>query len=180
MRYVQIAPRYSRALLMVAQELGKVEEYRKLLVVASEVYKKLKDALDNPTISAEKRCEKLVKVLESMGFSVDKPFKNFLTILFEKKRQKAFPLIVRYFELMEIEFQMKVPVVLVMPYEPSDEELKVLKAFVQRYTKREPVFDLKIDQSLIAGSILEFEGKKLDISVTGRLKRIIQGVLEKR
>ncbi len=180
MKHAQVAPRYARALLNVALELEKVEEYQRLLIAVSEIYSRLKNVFDNPTIGARKQVTRLVELLTLIGLSVDEPFKNFLSIVFEKKRQKILPLLARYFELMKIETQMKVPVMLSMPYVPSEEEIKILKLFVQKRTKREPVFDIQVNPKLIAGAVLEYDGKTLDVSVHGRMERIIRAIFEKR
>ncbi len=179
MKFSQVAPKYARALLTVAVELGKTEEYQELLTAVEEVYARMRNIFDNPTMSAQKKKAKMMELLSSAGYSVDKAFENFLKIVFEKKRQKIFPLLARYFELMRIEAQMKVPVELTMPYKPSVEELELLKSFVLRYAKREPVFDIKIDSNLIAGAVLQFEGKTFDVSVNGRMRRIVRAILEK-
>jgi len=80
---------------------------------------------------------------------------------------------------MKIESQMKVPVVLTIAYDLSDEETRAISDFVRRYTKREPVFDIKFDQSLLAGAVIEYNGRTFDVSISGRLRNIARSVFQK-
>ncbi|MBP9518878.1 MAG: F0F1 ATP synthase subunit delta, partial [Fervidobacterium sp.] len=70
-----------------------------------------------------------------------------------------------------------IPVDVTSASELSSEELGLLSNFVKKYTGREPVFNVKFDEDLIAGVVLEFSGKKLDASIKGRLQSIVKDVL---
>ncbi|HOJ89075.1 MAG TPA: F0F1 ATP synthase subunit delta [Pseudothermotoga sp.] len=179
MRYSHIAPKYARALLNVAIELGKQEEYGQLLAFVVELYDKTKQFLDDPTQNSAKQVERIVGFLNQVGVAVDKPFWSFLKIVFEKKRQASLPAILGYYTNMKIESQMKVPVVLTIAYDLSDEETRAISDFVRRYTKREPVFDIKFDQSLLAGAVIEYNGRTFDVSISGRLRNIARSVFQK-
>ncbi|MFN3282866.1 MAG: F0F1 ATP synthase subunit delta [Pseudothermotoga sp.] len=179
MRYSHIASKYARALLNVAIELGKQEEYGQILGVVVELYEKTKLFLDDPTQSSAKQVERIVKFLNQMGVVVDKPFWSFLKIIFEKKRQASLPVILRYYKNMKVESQMKVPVTLTVAYDLSDQEIKAIVDFVRHYTKKEPVFETKLDHSLLAGAVIEYEGKTFDVSISGRMRNIVRSVFQK-
>ncbi len=179
MRYSHIASKYARALLNVAIELGKQEEYGQVLALVTLLYQKTKLFLDDPTQNSLKQVERIVKFLNHAGITVDKPFWSFLKIVFEKRRQASLPLILEYYKNMKIESQMKVPVVLTVAYDLSDEETKAISDFVRRYTKKEPVFDIRLDQSLLAGAVIEYEGRTFDVSVSGRIRNIARSVFQK-
>ncbi|MGJ8455600.1 F0F1 ATP synthase subunit delta [Pseudothermotoga sp. U03pept] len=179
MRHSHIAPKYARALLNVALELGKEEEYGQLLTLVVTLYESAKLFFDDPTQNSANQVEKIVKFLNSAGAVVDTPFWVFLKIVFEKKRQMALSTILEYYRNMKIEAQMKVPVHLTVPYDLTDDELKTISDFVRRFTKREPVFDIKNDQSLIAGAVIECEGRTFDVSVSGRVRSIARAVFQK-
>lgn len=179
MRYSHIASKYARALLNVAIEFGKQEEYGQVLALVAELYERTRLFLDDPTQSSIKQVERIVKFLNQAGVEVDKPFSSFMKIVFEKKRQASLPTILEYYKNMKIESQMKVPVTLTVAYEPSDEETKAIVDFVRRYTKKEPVFDTKLDKSLLAGAVIEYEGRTFDVSISGRMRNIVRSVFQK-
>ncbi len=176
MKYSAVAGRYARALLMVAIELKKEEEYKELLKLSTEIYEKLKDFFDDPTVTSFRKYERMIGIFKSLNVELDEPFKNFLKIVFERKRQKYLKLMVSLYEDMEIESKGMIPADVISPYKLSDEELEILRKFVKKHALREPVFREKIDESLIAGVILEFEGLTYDVSVAGRLKKISRDV----
>ncbi len=178
MIYSPVAGRYARALLDVAIDLKKEEEYKKLLSIVVEVYRSLKIYLDDPTLSSERKFSILIDTLERLGVELDRPFENFLKIVLEKKRQKHLPAILKLYEDLEIESKGKIPADLIAPYDLSDEEIDLLKRFVKKHALREPVFRFTKDESLIAGVKLEFEGLTYDISVKGRLERIYREVFK--
>ena len=179
MRYSAVAGRYARALLNVAIENGKEEEYKRLLKAAALVYRKLQAFFDDPTLTSQKKFGKMIGFFEESGINLDESFKNFLSIVFERKRQKYLPLMVSLYEDLEIEAHGKIPVDVITPYELSSEELQQLARFVKKHALREPVFRKKIDESLIAGVKLEFQGMSYDVSIKGRLLRIARDVFGK-
>ncbi|ABV32733.1 MULTISPECIES: F0F1 ATP synthase subunit delta [Pseudothermotoga] len=179
MRYSQIAAKYARALLNVAVELEKTEEYGDILAVVVQLYQKAKQFFDDPTIGAAEHVDRITKFINQIGAHFDKPFWNFLKIVFEKRRQSVLPAILQYYKNMKIESEMKVPVFLTTAYELSEEELKVITDFVRKYTKRNPVFETRIDESLIAGVVIECEGKTFDASVAGRIRNVTRHVLQR-
>ncbi len=178
MKYSAVAGRYAKALLDVAIDLGKEEEYGHLLRVSSEVYSALKDYFDDPTVESSKKFKKMLELISSI-VELDKPFENFLSIVFEKKRQKYLPLMVMLYEDMKVESKGKIPVEVYTPIELSDEERQMLAKFVKKHALREPVFKEHVDESLIAGVRLEFQGMSYDITVRGRLSRIAREIFGK-
>ncbi len=178
MKYSAVAGRYAKALLDVAIDLGKEEEYGQLLGVSSEVYSALKDYFDDPTVESSKKFKKMLELISSI-VELDKPFENFLSIVFEKKRQKYLPLMVMLYEDMKVESKGKIPVEVYTPIELSDEERQMLAKFVKKHALREPVFKEHVDESLIAGVRLEFQGMSYDITVRGRLSRIAREIFGK-
>ncbi|HEY8541974.1 MAG TPA: F0F1 ATP synthase subunit delta [Pseudothermotoga sp.] len=179
MRYSHIASKYARALLNVAIELGKQEEYGQMLALVVELYEKTRLFLDDPTQNSTKQVEKIVNFMNQVGLGADKPFWSFLKIIFEKKRQASLPTILEYYKNMKIESQMKVPVILTVAHDLSEEETKAISDFVRHYTKREPVFEVRFDQSLLAGAVIEYEGRTFDVSISGRMRNIVRSVFQK-
>ncbi|MCD6103703.1 MAG: F0F1 ATP synthase subunit delta [Thermotogaceae bacterium] len=179
MKHSALASKYARALINVALESKKVQEYKEMLVGAVTFYEHVREYMNDPTLDPHRQVEKMVGAMKEIGFSVDKPFWNFLLVVFEKKRQKILPYILSYYSEMEIESEMKIPANLTVPYEPTEEEIVLLKQYVQHYTKREPVFEIRIDEALLAGAIVEFEGKMIDFSLQGRIQKMARGAFQK-
>ena len=179
MRYSAVAGRYARALLNVAIELGKEEEYKNLLKLVVAIYKELRGFFDDPTLTSTKKYDLMLKLLKEAGVQPDESFKNFLAIVFERKRQKYLELMVDVYEDLEVEAKGKIPVDVISAYELSDEELEQLAKFVKKHALREPVFRKKVDESLIAGVKLEFQGMSYDVSIIGRLRKIARDVFRK-
>jgi len=90
MRYSHIAPKYARALLNVAIELGKQEEYGQLLAFVVELYDKTKQFLDDPTQNSAKQVERIVGFLNQVGVAVDKPFWSFFENSVRKEKAGVF------------------------------------------------------------------------------------------
>ena len=178
MRYSAVAGRYAKALLDVAIDLGKEDEYGELLKLSSKIYESLREFFDDPTIDSSKKFRKMVELLES-AVKLDNPFKNFLSIVFERKRQKYLPMMVLLYGDMKIEAEGKIPVDVYTPQELSEEEKEILRKFVKKYAMREPVFREKIDESLIAGVRLEFQGMSYDTSIKGRMAKIAREIFGK-
>ncbi|HOJ95185.1 MAG TPA: F0F1 ATP synthase subunit delta, partial [Fervidobacterium nodosum] len=61
----------------------------------------------------------------------------------------------------------------------SKEEEEILSKFVEKYTNRKPVFNVTVDDSLIAGVVMEFAGKTFDVTVKGRLQNIARNALNR-
>ncbi|MDK2885568.1 MAG: F-type H+-transporting ATPase subunit delta [Thermosipho sp. (in: thermotogales)] len=185
MKYSVVAGKYVRALLLVAKKYNKIEEYRVLLQLLSEIYTHFSVFLSNPTEKLQKKLE-VIKITfdEVLGknskIKYDEIFQRFVEIVFENKRQKYIPQMASLFKYAAIEVENKIPVKVVSATDLTKDEEKVLREFVQKYTNKEPVFEKEIDSSLIAGVVIEFAGKKLDVSIKGRLEKIGREVFSLR
>ena len=179
MRFVSIAGRYSRALLNAALKSGKEEEYERLLGTVVDVYNSMRDFFDDPTVSSHKKWRLMMDILTGSGIEIDGVFRNFIEVVFEKKRQRYLPIMAMMFSDMKIEAKGMVAVDVFTPHELDAEDLKILEEFVESRTGRKPSFRIHLDESLIAGVRLEFEGMSYDVSVSGRLRRMYREVFGK-
>ncbi|MBO8139294.1 MAG: F0F1 ATP synthase subunit delta [Thermosipho sp. (in: Bacteria)] len=185
MKYSVVAGKYAKALLLVAKKNNNIENYSQLLQLLSEIYNHFSVFLSNPTEKLEKKLKFLkitfVEVLdEKFKIEYDAIFQRFVEIIFENKREKYIPQMSSLFKFSAIEEENKIPVKVTSASVLTKEEEKILKEFVENHVKKEPVFEKKIDSSLIAGVVLEFAGKKLDVSVKGRLEKISREVFSLR
>jgi F-type H+-transporting ATPase subunit delta len=179
MRFSAVAGRYARALLNVAIEKEKEEEYLRFLDLVCQIYESSRELFDDPILKPEKKISLIKEIMKSFGQEMDEFQERFLTLVFERKRQKLLRNIRELFEYEKILSEQKVPASLSIAHSPEDEELSLLRKFVRKYALRDPVFDISIDESLIAGALVEFEGFRLDTTVQGRLKRIAREALKR-
>ena len=179
MKLSAVAGRYARAFLNIAIENEKEDEYLRLLDFVCNVYESNKDLFDNPVVKPEKKVTLIKSVLEEFGEEMDEFQERFLMLLFERKRQKLLRNIHELFEYEKILSEQKVPADLRIAHVPKEEELTLLRKFIRKYALKDPVFKTTVDESLIAGAVVEFEGFRLDTTVQGRLKRLSQETLKR-
>ncbi|MCD6552006.1 F0F1 ATP synthase subunit delta [Thermotoga sp.] len=179
MKLSAVAGRYARAFLGIAIENEKEGEYLRFLDFVCEVYESNRDLFDNPIVKPEKKVALIEDVLRDFGEEMDEYQERFLILLFERKRQKLLRNIRDLFEYEKILSEQKVPADLKIAHAPEDEELSLLRKFIRKYALRDPVFKTTVDESLIAGAVVEFEGFRLDTTVQGRLKKISQEALKR-
>ncbi len=177
MIYSAVAFKYSKALFNVAKKLNKLEDYKKQLSVLSQLYDNLYVFLNNQAIKPQRRTEVLVSVLKEVFGNVDEPFQKFLFLVVYNKRTKLIKQIASYYSHISLEDSGYVPVEITSASELTSEERSLIVQFVEKYTNRKPVFEETIDHNLIAGAVIEFAGKKFDVSVRGRLESVARNVL---
>lgn len=177
MMHSAVASKYAIALYNVSKVNGKTEEYKNWLGVLSQMYDAVSIFLNNQSVSVNERTNFLVDLMKGLKIEVDEVFSRFIHLLIANRRIKFVKQIASYFDYTILENAGLIPVDLTSASELSSEEQSLLSNFVKRYTGRDPVFNIKLDEELIAGVVLEFSGKKLDASIKGRLQSIVKDVL---
>ncbi len=177
MIYSAVAFKYSKALFNVAKKLNKVDEYKNQLSVLAQLYDNISVFLNNQAIKPQKRTEFLVSVLKEIFGSVDAAFQRFLFLVMYNKRTKLIKQISSYYSHVSLEDAGYIPVEITSAQQLTNEEKVLIKKFVEKYTSRKPVFQENVDPELIAGAVIEFAGKKFDVSVKGRLESVARNVL---
>ncbi|MBO8160894.1 MAG: F0F1 ATP synthase subunit delta [Thermosipho sp. (in: Bacteria)] len=185
MRYSIVASKYVRALLNIAKKFNKVEEYQVLFEVLNGLYSNFSSFLNNPTEKLEKKLYFINLAFQEIlknekKIAIDEIFQSFIKIVFRNKRQRYIPQMMVLYKYAAIESENKIPVKVISATKLSVEEEKMLEEFVEKYVNRKPVFEEEIDESLIAGVIIEFAGQMLDVSVKGRLEKIGREVFSLR
>lgn len=168
-----VAKRYAEALLSVATETSKAEEYAKKLVELRELTRMeiVKDFLMNPVIDRKEKIDLLCSVLGE----VDEKFKNFMEILVEKRRLNQIPLIADHFSRFLDEKMGKLKVWVVSAKKLSEDDLKILENALKKVKKvKDAEFDFQLseDPTLIGGVRIFFDSEMMDLSIKGELERI--------
>ena len=64
-------------------------------------------------------------------------------------------------------------------FEPKEKNLKALSDWFYLNNKKQVLFELNVDPTLIAGATLTFEGKYVDFSIKERFSKIVKNVMTK-
>ncbi|MFN6991917.1 MAG: F0F1 ATP synthase subunit delta [Fervidobacterium sp.] len=179
MRYSAVASKYAIALYNISKVNGKTEEYKNLLNATEEVYEAVSVYLNNQSIKPERRVQALLEILKSFNYTVDDVFQRFVYLLILNKRIKFIKQIVSFFDYTILDSEGLIPVNVQSALPLSKEEEELLSKFVEKYTRRKPVFNVTVDENLIAGVLLEFAGKTFDVTIAGRLNNIARNVLRR-
>lgn len=181
MRYSVIAGKYVKALLLVGKRKNSIEKYGNYLSFLKDLYEGFSAFFNNPIIKGNQKV-KIVKQTfkEIFKEEIDEAFINFVAIVFENKRQKFIPQMYSVYRYAAIDIENKILVNVKSATKLSENEVKAIEDFVKKYVDRTPVIEESIDESLIAGAVIEFAGKMIDISIKGRMDKIAREVFSLR
>jgi F-type H+-transporting ATPase subunit delta len=167
-----IADRYSQALLEIALEKDKVDEYLSHLRQVEEQierFKRLKQALLAPDIPP---AVKLNIVRELFEKTVNPDVLNFICLLIEKEREVYLPAILKKYIKKVNDLRNIIDAEIVLPTYPSMEFLDDLKHKLSEATGKTVEFTVKRNPGIIGGFQLIIEDKLFDLSIRGQLERM--------
>jgi len=168
----KIASRYARALLKVSDKAS--EDLSKFCATWKES-KELKDVILNPMFDKSQRQTALVSLSKEIG--VDSTVQRFLAVVFEKNRIKFLPEIVdEYIKLADLKAS-KVEVSVKVAREVSQSESTDLEKTISEIIPGNLNFDWQVDESLIGGILVQYQGRVLDGTIKGKLDRIEKELL---
>lgn len=179
MMYSAVASKYAVALYNISKVNKKTEEYKVLLRNLADIYEAIPVYLNNQSVKPERRVQAILEVMKELKLKTDEVFERFIYLLIVNKRIKYIRQIVSFFDFTILDESGFIPVNVLSAAPLSKEEEELLSKFVSKYTGRKPVFNVTIDESLLAGVILEFAGKTFDVSIKGRLQSIARNVLRR-
>lgn len=173
-----VASRYAKALLQFA-ESNKEEErvYAEMLQLQRSFLQvnTLSSTLQNPIFSDEKKVQLLVAAAQSQQHSeVSTSTRRFLQLVVEKKRTETMPFIatsfVRQYEAAK--HITRAEAVVAQPITADTQER--LRNIVSRRTNGTVNLDVRLDPSLRAGFILQYDDYRMDASLRGKIERLRQ------
>ena len=167
-----VADRYSQALLDIALEKDKVDEYLSHLKQVEEQiqrFKRLKQALLAPDIPPAVKL-KIVRELFEKSISTD--VLNFLCLLIEKEREIYLPAIIKKYIRKVNDLRNIMDAEIVLPTFPSMEFLEDLKEKLSEATGKTVEFTVRRDPGIIGGFQLIIEDRLFDLSIRGQLERM--------
>ena len=170
----ELARRYAAALYAVSPD----EETLQATAQAMMADEALWEALRSPAVQAWEKTRILdrLPVLDGRGLLL-----NFYRLLAEKGRMALLPEILEAFHALALARQGAARCRLTCVRRPGEEALeKLKKALCKLHKKRDIVFDIQIDPSLLGGFTLELEGVTYDKSVRGALSGLSRQLEERR
>jgi len=167
---------YGRALFDAAKDRGKVEEIGEEYKAVTQVFKDnplLKRLFVVPTLSAFEKKTSAEKIFKGR---ISEELFNFMCILIDKRRIRAWESIGRFYEELIWEIEGKTKGII---YSTIPVDAKRLKAFEEKTGAalgKTVKLENRIDSSLIGGVKIYTDGKLIDASVKTRLENIKQRI----
>ncbi|PLY04637.1 MAG: ATP synthase F1 subunit delta [Desulfuromonas sp.] len=168
-----IAIRYAKALLNIARDEERVEQYAEELAVVAELLKRedlLRLLLDSPTFPLEKKTAIMQDIAAKL--ELGSGMGKFLDLLLQKGRIIYLPQINANYRKFADELSGVVRARIRAAHDLADERISAIKEGLEKQTGKQVVLSLETDQSLIGGLQAEMGGKLFDGSVKTQLKRI--------
>lgn len=148
----------------------------------SDFFKTKEEALD---FSA--RLKKISEKVFENDFSVEKAFMEQFGI---KKKEKFITLlrdnnintesnshIGDFFNKVQEKLSSLASVSLTIAFEPTEQTLKFLSEWFLVNTKKQVLFDIKVDRNLVAGALISSNGKYLDFSVRQKFDQLVKDAI---
>lgn len=171
MSEIQVASRYAKSLIDLAQEQNILEAIKTDIEQFIKVCKEnpeLVAVLGNPIISPAKKNA----ILDELFSSMNKVILSFFKIMTAKMRSEVLYATAKEFltEYNKRKGIVKASVVSASPL--SDENKQALTAKIKEAVNGEVILSTKVDPNLIAGFVLKVGDKQFDTSVASNLKKL--------
>ena len=175
----ETSERYALALFELASEKSEVEEIEKntsFLISICNENKEFIDFLKNPTYQQDVQSKVFTEISKILNFS--KTFNNFIQLIISKRRIYFLDNILERFIKLSSTKKGKVKAILISSKDLSKEEKDEINQEISKVIKSNIDFTYKVDKSLIAGVKIQVESLLIDTSVSNKLKRIKQLMIE--
>lgn len=173
-QYEAVGTAYANALVSTAQAKGALEAVHADIDAISSVMKEsadIKEFLANPTVPEDKKKQMIAKMAAESGFNSYTV--NFLNILVDQSRLDAISEVCDAFEAKYCELTDTQVATLRSAVKLEQEQQFLIAKKLQELTKSKNVkIKPVVDESLIAGFIVEWGSSQIDLSVKGQLDKI--------
>lgn len=170
MKNLAIARRYAKALLLISQQDGQTEAYRReLAAVAGLVAKNasLEQAINNPLYASASRRKVLNALVGKLGLS--RPVASFLALLFEKGRFGFLGAINDFYQKLADELKGVARATVVSAAALPEEAVERIRKALSRRTGKEIILEVRQDPALIGGVVTQIGDLVLDGSIRSQL-----------
>jgi len=128
----------------------------------------------SPVYSREKKIAVVRLLAKKLKFS-DYTL-SLLEMLIRKKRINLLDTIAEELRDLSDTMHNRIRVTVTTAYEPSPDDLKEISDKIRRFFKRNVLVERRIDRSILGGFVIESEGKMIDMSVMGQIRKALQKV----
>ena len=170
MKNLAVSRRYAKALILIGQEDGQAEQYRKELdavIGLFDTQEGFEATLINPLFNKNDRKKVLTAVLEATPFSP--VMKSFLNLLFDKGRFGFLRDIASYYKEMADELNGVVKASVTSATKLPKKTVDKIKKSLSKKTGKTIVLSVEQDPSLIGGIVTKIGDLVLDGSVRTQL-----------
>ncbi|MFC1489967.1 ATP synthase F1 subunit delta [Candidatus Latescibacterota bacterium] len=168
----KIAKRYAKAFIhakMSEKEADTLIEEMSSFIFALESDQKIREFFESP-VNAKALKSKVMRDLSGkIGYSGN--LISLIEVLIKKDRMNLLPDVADELRIISDRIHNRIRVSLTTAYEPSVDDIEEISNKVSDYFGRNAIVERTIDKSIIGGIVLEGDGKKIDLSIKGQLKR---------
>ena len=170
--YNLVAEKYGGALFDVAREREMQEEILQELRLVTKTLQKvpeLKLFLDHPEVDSKDKKEVIIQLF---GDELSQEMKNFLFVVFDKRREAYFQDIVENYEKLLDAYTrvQKITVTTTIPL--NDTQRRKITKFLAKRLRTNIRLEERIDPSIMGGLVLDMEGRRLDRSIAKKLESL--------
>tara|TARA_B100001057_G_scaffold489913_1_gene577149 strand:+ start:538 stop:1095 length:558 start_codon:yes stop_codon:yes gene_type:complete len=175
----ETSERYALALFELASENSEIESIEKNILFLLNVCNKNLDFvnfLKNPTYQLEAQSKVFAEISKIIGSN--KTLNNFLQLIINKRRIYFLDKILKKFIELSLKRKGKVDALLTSSKDLSQEEKNNINKEISKSINSNIDFSYKTDNSLISGVKIQVGSLLIDTSVSNKLKRIKQSMIE--
>lgn len=166
-----LARPYAAAVYKRARETGSAEKWSGVLGLLAQIMQepRIASAANNPKGTKDRFIESILDLCEG---HLDEEAQNLVRILVTNRRLGLVGAIRDQFEKYKAADEGYVDVNVSSAYALEEEERKQLAEVLKKTLGREPRLDVRIDDSLIGGVLIQAGDRVIDASVRGQLQRL--------
>ena len=175
----ETSERYALALFELANEKSELEDIEKNIKSIKEICKSnpaFISFLKNPTNQTELQSQVFAEISKIMKLNDN--FSNFLQLVINKRRIFFLEKILDKFIKISSKIKGKIDATLISSKDLSQEEIDNLSKEISKAIKSNIDFAFKTDKSLISGTKIQVGSLLIDTSLSNKLKRLKQSMLE--
>ncbi|WP_111498383.1 MULTISPECIES: F0F1 ATP synthase subunit delta [Marinobacter] len=166
-----LARPYAKAAFQAAQDQNQLAEWAESLAFAAQVASDsdVRQLLGNPNVPEASKAEFLIDLYDG---SVSEQFRNFVSLLSEKRRLALLPEIAELYDTYRAEIDRTVDVEVSAPYEMTDEQKQTLSQALSKKLDRKVSLSSKVEPALIGGVLIRAGDMVIDASVRGKIAQL--------
>ena len=175
----ETSERYALALFELATENSEIEDIEKNIILLHEICSKnqeFSNFLKNPTYQLEVQSKIISEISKIMR--LNKTLNNFLQLIINKRRIYFLDKILETFIKLSSKRKGKIEAILTSSKDLSRDEKNKINEDISKAIKSNIDFIYKIDKSLISGVKIQVGSLLIDTSVSNKLKKIKQLMIE--